>query len=369
MKIFIINTYYSGFLEHFYRSHSEIAGLSYEAHRQVLIDEQFGTSNFYSKNLNTLGHTAKEFIVNDELLQKKWAEEHGVQFRKGYFTSLPKLRTIFKSNWLEKILEAQINDFAPDVIYSHNLNVVSPAFIERVKKGRLYVGQIACPLPEEKYLKAHDLILTSFPHFVPHFLSLGIKSEYFRLGFEHKVLDTLSSKPDAEKYPAVFVGTFGSKHEIGTTLLEEIVKKVPLKLWGRGIKNVPADSPLQAAFQGEAWGHEMYQILHDSKISINRHIDVAENYANNMRLYESTGAGALLITDAKSNLGELFEIGKEIETYTTPQELIEKINYYLSHESERKSIAERGQARTLRDHTYKNRMQELSTILSKYLKK
>jgi spore maturation protein CgeB len=94
---------------------------------------------------------------------------------------------------------------------------------------------------------------------------------------------------------------------------------------------------------------------------------VAEGYANNMRLYEATGVGTILITDFKSNLNDLFEVGKEVETYKTKEELLEKIEYYLTHETERKIIAEAGQRRTLKDHTYRVRMIELSGILSKYL--
>ena len=40
----------------------------------------------------------------------------------------------------------------------------------------------------------------------------------------------------------------------------------------------------------------MYKILGRSKISFNRHINTAENNANNMRLYEATGMGSLLLT-------------------------------------------------------------------------
>jgi spore maturation protein CgeB len=47
--------------------------------------------------------------------------------------------------------------------------------------------------------------------------------------------------------------------------------------------------------------------------------------------------------------------------------MVEKIQYYSSHEDERKKIALAGQARTLRDHTYKKRMEQLKNILEKYL--
>ena len=111
----------------------------------------------------------------------------------------------------------------------------------------------------------------------------------------------------------------------------------------------------------------MYNILYNSKISLNRHIDAAENHANNMRLYEATGVGTMLITDYKRDLDKLFIPGKEIETYRTEKELKDKVKFYLSHEEERQIIAKAGQKRTLGDHTYKKRMQELLQILRKYL--
>jgi len=111
----------------------------------------------------------------------------------------------------------------------------------------------------------------------------------------------------------------------------------------------------------------MYKILAQSKIVINRHIDVAEDYANNMRMFEATGMGALLITDEKKNLPELFKVGKEVVTYKDSADLTEKIKYYLQHEDERQKIAKAGQKRTLTDHTYLKRMEELARIIKKYL--
>ena len=117
---------------------------------------------------------------------------------------------------------------------------------------------------------------------------------------------------------------------------------------------------------GQAWGRDMYRILYNSKITLNHHGDIAP-YANNCRLYEATGTGTLLITDWKVNLHEMFEIGTEVVAYRTPEECAELIQYYLEHEDERETIAKAGQQRTLREHTYYHRMQELIDIVYKYL--
>jgi len=67
------------------------------------------------------------------------------------------------------------------------------------------------------------------------------------------------------------------------------------------------------------------------------------------------------------NLHEIFEPGKEVIAYRTPEECAELIQYYLEHEAERGAIARAGQERTLREHTYYQRMQELVEIVRKYL--
>jgi spore maturation protein CgeB len=109
----------------------------------------------------------------------------------------------------------------------------------------------------------------------------------------------------------------------------------------------------------------MYALLRSSRIVLNRHIAEAGAFANNMRLYESTGVGSLLVTDAKSNLPQLFAPGLEVVVYETAGDLVERSLHYLAHEDERSAIARAGQARTLREHTYAVRMVELAEILER----
>jgi spore maturation protein CgeB len=111
----------------------------------------------------------------------------------------------------------------------------------------------------------------------------------------------------------------------------------------------------------------MYEVLHQSWMTLNHHIDAAGDYAGNIRLFEATGVGTLLISDWKKNLSEMFVPDKEIVVYRSPQECVDMIHYYLLHDAERDAIATAGQQRTLREHNYFNRMQELVGIIRKYL--
>ena len=73
--------------------------------------------------------------------------------------------------------------------------------------------------------------------------------------------------------------------------------------------------------------------------------------------------GACLLTDWKVNLPEMFEPDVEIMTYRSADECAEKTNYLLAHQDELAAIAAAGQCRTLRDHTYLNRSEQLAEIL------
>ena len=139
-------------------------------------------------------------------------------------------------------------------------------------------------------------------------------------------------------------------------------------MWGYGKEFLLPTSNLYKYHHGEAWSLDMYRLLAQSKITINRHIDAAENYANNMRLYEATGMGTMLLTDKKDNLGDLFKTGIEVVEYSGPQDLVKKVKHYLKNENERTRIARRGQLRTLKDHTYYVRMKELIKIIQKHVK-
>jgi len=367
MKILIIDIYYSDFLESFYQKYPQTVSKSYKEQKRMIFEECFGTADFYSKNLKKLGHQTEEIISNDPILQKKWARENKIKYTPDYFSKIPKLRSWFKIKWPEQILKAQIKKFKPDIIYCQSLSNPSPKFLTKIKPYvKMIIGQVACPTVFNRNQLFHfDLILTSFPHFVDRLKKIGIKSEYLKIGFESSILKKLTK--NKKQYAAVFVGGFSRHHAVIIKTFEYLAKNTDIDFWGYGFKKLSADSIIRNKHHGKVWGIDMYNILYNAKISINRHIDAAENFANNMRLYESTGVGTMLITDMKDNLNELFEIGKEIETYSSKEELLEKINYYLNHEDERKKIAEAGQKRTLKDHTYEIRMKELMDIFNKYL--
>jgi spore maturation protein CgeB len=77
------------------------------------------------------------------------------------------------------------------------------------------------------------------------------------------------------------------------------------------------------------------------------------------RNFEVPGCGGFLLTGRAENLDQYYENGKEIVSFDDKDDLIEKIRYYISHESERAAIARAGNERTLREHTYVARFRNI----------
>lgn len=349
MRVLIVDTCYEAFLD----SHYATPGLTarpYAEQWRTLMDTFFGTADAYSHYLGELGHEAHEVVVNCTQLQEAWGREHGV------------------AGAGEVVLAAQVEEFRPDVAYVQNLHALSDDTLSALRHAGIFVaGQIASEAPSAERLRMYDLLLTSFPHFVERFRGLGVDAEYFRIGFDPRVLDRLGQVP--VEHDVVFVGALNNlRHRRGNRAIARAARALPLEAWGYDLRGWPPWSTLRRRYRGEAWGIDMFRVLASSRIALNRHIGVAGQYANNMRLYEATGVGSLLLTDAKANLSELFDIGNEVLAYRDADDLIKQARATLGDEDARREIANAGQARTLRDHSYGVRMRELSEILESHLK-
>ncbi len=387
MRFLILNTDYPEFLSRLYSSHPGLENQSYEEQMKVRNESLFGVADFYSSNLRKLGHEAYDIHANNEFMQKMWAREHGVNFDEPPFLkqyilryvngiaakiSLRQINSLLwplvrsLDLWFYNILEAQIKYYKPDIVINQAMSEIGSNFLKEIKPyTRIVVGQIASPLPQNEDFSCYRVIISSLPNIVAYFRRIGIPSELNRFAFEPGILDVLGKREC--KTLLSFVGSLSCHHETRINLLEHLCKCFDMEIWGQGFDGLAEQSLIRDRYRGKAWGIEMYRVLYNSKITLNHHIDIAESYANNMRLYEATGTGVLLITDWKENLHEIFEPGKEVVAYRSPEECVRLVKYYLEHNSEREAISRAGQERTLKEHNYYRRMQELEDIVCKYL--
>ncbi len=107
---------------------------------------------------------------------------------------------------------------------------------------------------------------------------------------------------------------------------------------------------------------EMPKVFHLSKINLNMTIKPIQTGLP-LRIFDILGCGGFLMTNYQAELPEYFEIGVDLEAYSSLDELADKCAYYLAHEDERRQIAQNGYRRVCGQHTYPHRMKAMIEAL------
>ncbi len=107
---------------------------------------------------------------------------------------------------------------------------------------------------------------------------------------------------------------------------------------------------------------EMPKIFHASKINLNITMRPIETGLS-LRVWDVLGCGGFLLTNYQAEIPEFFEIGRDLETYGSMEELEQKVQYYLAHDKERMEIAVNGYEKVAGLHTYEIRIAEMIRIL------
>ncbi len=82
-----------------------------------------------------------------------------------------------------------------------------------------------------------------------------------------------------------------------------------------------------------------------------------------LRAFEIMGSGGFLLSNYQADFLEHFVPGEDFDYFASNEELMEKIEYYLSHEKERQEIARNGYEKMKKYHTYRNRVEEILEIV------
>lgn len=84
-----------------------------------------------------------------------------------------------------------------------------------------------------------------------------------------------------------------------------------------------------------------------------------------LRVFETTCANSMLLTEDHNSLNMYYEPNKEIVTFENLDHFIELYSFYSSNESERIKIAEAGHKRFLKEHTSKIRLKNILSEIKK----
>lgn len=369
MKVLLLTAYYEPFLWNFYHRNPTYEQWEYSELQERILAQMYADTGAFYYYIKSIGYHCDIIISNCEPLQKKWARNNNVSFT--------------DKNWQLEIAAEQVKKIKPDIFYLESVFQFYGEFIQQIKPHvKAIVSWISTPFSNNLSLKGIDLFLSSTPNFVNSFRNSGFKAEYMLPAFDKRVLKYLDPTTNKD-IPFSFVGGWSTVHVNRMQALKALVKHTPIQLWGYGYnksfshrnlayfrhKLFPENKAVLKAHRGEIWGIDMYRVLHRSVVTFNIHESLLDGHVGNMRMFEASGVGTCILNDEGHNLNQLFEVGKEIESYRTIAEAIEKVNYYLDHPQKAIEIGTNAQKRTLRDYNYENRIASLIVLFKKTLAK
>ena len=405
-KIIKIASYYRNFVIEYYKRNPSIINHTYEYQLNHLLSLGVGWADFFQKHFTELDVEAVEVIHNAFPLQQAWAKERNLKNISG-----------------RNIVFEQIRDFKPDVVFFQDTLSFTEEFILLLRKEvpsiKVMVGHVCSPATEDQFRKYKNFeIILCCPALYYFLETNNINNIYeFHHGFETSILNSMNESNNFPRSDVIFAGAFfqGSnfhserleildkilENKINLTLYAELEHESNTRLFARkraydltqilmriGLTGLiqknsmlnkftllnerPAKIKLpptfaQAKLNLPLYGIEMMKALSNSKIGINIHGGIASTYASNVRMFEVTGCGSMLITDRKNNITDIFVPGKEIICFDNAQDCCEKISWYLEHEDERSAIAKAGQERTIMDHSLVKRVNQLHEIIMEKL--
>ena len=106
---------------------------------------------------------------------------------------------------------------------------------------------------------------------------------------------------------------------------------------------------------------EMPIIFHQSKINLNLTAKSIRSGLS-LRIFDVLGCEGFLMTNYQAELPEHFNIGEDLEAYTSLDDLMGKCEYYLLHDKERQEIAHNGFEKVKKYHTYDIRLTQMLEI-------
>ena len=144
-----------------------------------------------------------------------------------------------------------------------------------------------------------------------------------------------------------------------TLLMELLAEQFDIHLYTRDTEIVPEGVrrfPEIPALKGAP------KVFYSSKINLNITLrSIASGVP--ARVFDIMSVGGFVLSNWQEEIPEMFVEGKEIATFKSPEELIDKADYYLRHENERVRIAVNGYRKVKEHYTWEHQLEKIISII------
>lgn len=262
-------------------------------------------------------------------------------------------------------IRALVDKHQPDIVF---LQLQTPGVISREAAKYIssksfvinWTGDVRHPLPSWfKEIGPYCLSLFTNMNDVEEMRRLGFKSDYLQIGFPEKIFTPKGEKKVCPEI--IFMANYTRGFPMSNYRLQ-IVEKLKARYgkrfavygngWGNGYHAVPDQ-------------HEEARFYRGCKIAINLSHFNYKRYSSD-RIFRLMGAGAFCLSHHYPEIETEFTPGVHLDVWRDENHLIEKIEHYLSNDSERKKIAKAGCDHVHNNYKWANRINELAELISEY---
>lgn len=107
----------------------------------------------------------------------------------------------------------------------------------------------------------------------------------------------------------------------------------------------------------------MPYVFHCSKINLNISLRSIRSGIP-LRAFDIIGCGGFLLSNYQADFADCFVAGEDFDFYEDENDLLNKLDYYLSHDSIRAEIAANDQRKLTEQHTFLHRIRQMLEVIS-----
>jgi hypothetical protein len=160
----------------------------------------------------------------------------------------------------------------------------------------------------------------------------------------------------------------GALHLDKMPLLAKVKKAFGRRCRLHGLASLKKNVFFKAKYRTPGWvtpiTFENYLPLYRrAKVGFNVHLR-GDYTVGGYRLFELPANGVMQISDGGPYLEDFYAVGSEIQGYRSAEELISKIDHFLTHDREREAHVRAAFRRTMQDHRIGHRMGQLGALVA-----
>jgi spore maturation protein CgeB len=290
-----------------------------------------------------------------------------------YYARDPALMALYAN------VERLIAEAGADCLIVDNVLPYHPEFLRKLgiyKVLRTTDGPITAYERDIPYVHAYDHVLHHSPAYSAE-INMEDKLRYvgakrtnlWPLALFDQMFDAQKQEEELFSQPrdidVIFVGgMFVNKMPVLATLKKALGSRLML----RGKSNLKANAYFNVRYGFPGWvrpiAFDDYVPLYQrARIGINVH-NRGKYTIGNYRMFDLPANGVMQICDGDEYLGDFYREGEEVVGYSSADDLVDKVLYYLEHPEECARIARNGYRRVVAEHRIGKRLDQLGELVN-----